>query len=108
MLNYNFPDPGIARVNNKYYAFSTNGGKGNVQAATSTDMVRCISMPETSAIAQTVTSSASLVRLSLSSGLSDVKSAGALVPGQGRAPRAAELGCTRQDVGAPDDAGARR
>jgi hypothetical protein len=27
-------------INNKYYAFSTNGGKGNVQTATSTDMAR--------------------------------------------------------------------
>ena len=40
VLSYNFPDPGVSLINNKYYAFSTNGGKGNVQTATSTDMVR--------------------------------------------------------------------
>ena len=40
MLNYNFPDPGVKQMNGKYYAFGTNGGKGNIQAAVSSDMVR--------------------------------------------------------------------
>ena len=41
VLAYNFPDPGVKLMNGKYYAYGTNGGKGNIQAATSTDMVRC-------------------------------------------------------------------
>ena len=40
VMNYNFPDPGVKLINGKYYAFGTNGGKGNIQAATSSDLVR--------------------------------------------------------------------
>jgi len=38
-MNYNFPDPGVRQINGRYYAFGTNGGKGNIQAAQSSDMV---------------------------------------------------------------------
>ncbi len=39
MLDRNFPDPGVINVDGTYYAFGTNGGGGNVQAATSSDLV---------------------------------------------------------------------
>ena len=47
VLSYNFPDPGIRLINGKYYAFGTNGGKGNIQAATSSDLVRSWCRPST-------------------------------------------------------------
>ena len=40
VLDRNFPDPGVVNFNGVYYAFGTNGGGGNVQAATSPDLVR--------------------------------------------------------------------
>ena len=36
----NFPDPGIMKVADRYYAFATNGAGGNIQAAGSRDLVR--------------------------------------------------------------------
>ncbi len=40
LLYGNFPDPGIMKVGTRFYAFATNGGGGNVQAAASRDLVR--------------------------------------------------------------------
>ena len=39
LLYQNFPDPGVMKVGSRYYAFATNGGGGNVQAAASRDLV---------------------------------------------------------------------
>ena len=40
LLYDNFPDPGVMKVGTRFYAFATNGAGGNVQAATSRDLVR--------------------------------------------------------------------
>jgi len=40
VLDRNFPDPGVINFGGVFYAFGTNGGGGNVQAATSPDLVR--------------------------------------------------------------------
>ncbi len=40
VLDRNFPDPGVVNFDGVFYAFGTNGGGGNVQAATSPDLVR--------------------------------------------------------------------
>ena len=42
LLYDNFPDPGVMKVGNRYYAFATNGAGGNVQAAGSRDLVRTL------------------------------------------------------------------
>ena len=42
VLDRNFPDPGVVNIDGVYYAFGTNGGGGNVQAATSPDLVRLL------------------------------------------------------------------
>jgi beta-xylosidase len=39
VINVNFPDPFILRVDGTYYAYATNGSGKNVQTATSTDLV---------------------------------------------------------------------
>lgn len=39
VLNYDFPDPDILKVGDTYYAYATNAGPTNIQAARSQDLV---------------------------------------------------------------------
>lgn len=40
VLRANFPDPGLLKVEDTYYAYATNGASKNVQLARSTDLIR--------------------------------------------------------------------
>lgn len=42
----NFPDPGVIRVDDVYYAFGTEGGSSNIQALTSRDLVHWTPGPD--------------------------------------------------------------
>ena len=46
VINADFPDPFIIQSGKDYYAFATNAGTANVQAATSTDLVHWVSLPD--------------------------------------------------------------
>ena len=46
VIDRDFPDPGVVYANGTYYAFATNSGGRNVQAARSTDLVHWTALPD--------------------------------------------------------------
>jgi GH43 family beta-xylosidase len=46
VIGRDFPDPGVVYANGTYYAFATNSGGRNVQAARSTDLVHWTALPD--------------------------------------------------------------
>jgi arabinan endo-1,5-alpha-L-arabinosidase len=46
VLDRDFPDPDVLNVDGTYYAFATNSGSSNIQAAESTDLVHWTMLPD--------------------------------------------------------------